>query len=157
MLEGCVPWPEEFARRYREGGLWEGITVAEMVERTARRLPSKIAVVHANGRMTYAELVRSARSLAAGLLRLGLGPQDRVVLQMQNGPEFVSLYLALNYVGVIPVMALRAHRQTEIRHFIRSSAATAYFVAERIGSFDYRPMAAEMAAEFDSIRHVVVV
>ena len=42
MLKGCVPWPEEFARRYIEAGLWEGITVAEMVERTARRQPQKI-------------------------------------------------------------------------------------------------------------------
>ena len=39
MLKGCVPWPAEFAHRYVEAGLWEGITVAEMVERTARRLP----------------------------------------------------------------------------------------------------------------------
>ena len=46
MLKGCVPWPEEFARRYIEAGLWEGITVAEMVERTARRQPQKVAVVH---------------------------------------------------------------------------------------------------------------
>ena len=42
MLKGCVPWPAEFARRYVEAGLWEGITVAEMVERTARRLPQKV-------------------------------------------------------------------------------------------------------------------
>ena len=46
MLKGCVPWPAEFARRYVEAGLWEGITVAEMVERTARRHPQKVAVVH---------------------------------------------------------------------------------------------------------------
>ena len=67
------------------------------------------------------------------------------------------LYLALNYIGVIPVMALRAHRHAEIRHFVRSSGAAAYFIADRVGSFDYRPMAAEIAAEFPSLRHVVVV
>ena len=42
MLKGCVPWPDDFARRYVEAGLWEGITVAEMVERTARRQPQKV-------------------------------------------------------------------------------------------------------------------
>ena len=54
-------------------------------------------------------------------------------------------------------MALRAHRHAEIRHFVRSSGAVAYFVADRVGSFDYRPMAAEIAGEFPSLRHVVVV
>jgi 2,3-dihydroxybenzoate---[aryl-carrier protein] ligase len=156
MLKGCVPWPDEFARRYVEAGLWEGITVAEMVERTARRQPQKVAIVHGDRRITYEELIRSAKGLASELLRLGLQPQDRAVVQLPNCPEFVSLYLALNYIGVIPVMALRAHRQSEIRHFVRSAGAAAYFVADRIGSFDYRPMAGEIAAEFSSLRHVVV-
>ena len=156
MLQGCVPWQEAFARRYAEAGLWEGITVAEMVERTARRQPRKVAVVHGETRTSYDELVRSAKRVAAGLANLGLQPQDRVVVQLPNGIEFVSLYLALNYIGVIPVMALRAHRHAEIRHFIRSSAAVAYVIADRVGSFDYRPMAAEMASEFPTLRHVVV-
>jgi 2,3-dihydroxybenzoate---[aryl-carrier protein] ligase len=156
MLQGCVPWQEAFARRYAEAGLWEGITVAEMVERTARRQPRKVAVVHGETRTSYDELVRSAKGVAAGLANLGLQPQDRVVVQLPNGIEFVSLYLALNYIGVIPVMALRAHRHAEIRHFIRSSAAVAYVIADRVGSFDYRPMAAEMASEFPTLRHVVV-
>jgi 2,3-dihydroxybenzoate-AMP ligase len=156
MLRGFVPWPDELARRYVEAGLWEGIAVAEMVERSARRQPHKAAIVHGDIRITYEELIRSAKDLATALARLGLQPQDRAVVQLPNCPEFVSLYLALNYIGAIPVMALRAHRLAEIRHFVRSSGAAAYFVADRIGSFDYRPMAAGIAAEFPSLRHVVV-
>jgi 2,3-dihydroxybenzoate-AMP ligase len=75
---------------------------------------------------------------------------------LPNIPEFVTTYLALNWIGVIPVMALRAHRHAEVRHFIRASGATAYFVADTVGGFDYRPMAAEMAAEFPSLRNVIV-
>ncbi len=53
-------------------------------------------------------------------------------------------------------MALRAHRHAEVRHFIRASGASAYFIADVVGGFDYRPMAAEMAAEFPSLRRVIV-
>ena len=77
-------------------------------------------------------------------------------MQLPNIPEFVTTYLALNWIGVIPVMALRAHRHAEVRHFIRASGASAYFIADIVGGFDYRPMAAEMAAEFPSLRHVIV-
>jgi 2,3-dihydroxybenzoate---[aryl-carrier protein] ligase len=157
MLKGCVPWPEELARQYTDAGLWEGLTVAEMVERTARRQPQKVAIVHGATRTTYDELIRSAKRLANGLVGLGLQPHDRVVVQLPNSVEFASLYLALNYIGVIPVMALRAHRHAEIRHFVRSSAAVAYFIADRVGSFDYRPMAADIAREFPSLCHVVVI
>ena len=156
MLDGFVGWPEESARRYREAGLWEGLTVAEMVARSARRHPAKIAVVYGERRITYEELVAESRRLAFGLLELGLKPLDRAVVQLPNLPEFVTTYLALNWIGVIPVTALRAHRHAEVRHFIRACGASAYFIADTVGNFDYRPMAADMAAEFPFLRHVVV-
>jgi 2,3-dihydroxybenzoate-AMP ligase len=156
MLQGFVGWPEAAAQRYRDAGLWEGLTVAEMVARTARRHPAKTAVVYGDRRISYEELISESRRLALGLLRLGLKPLDRAVMQLPNIPEFVTTYLALNWIGVIPVTALRAHRHAEVRHFIRASGATAYFIADTVGGFDYRPMAAEMAAEFPTLRHVVV-
>jgi 2,3-dihydroxybenzoate---[aryl-carrier protein] ligase len=156
MLEGFVGWPEERAQRYREAGLWEGLTVSEMVARTARRHPGKVAVVYGDRRITYEDLIAESRRLALGLLRLGLKPLDRAVLQLPNIPEFVTTYLALNWIGVIPLTALRAHRQAEVRHFIRSSGAGAYFIADTVGGFDYRPMAAEMTAEFPFLKHVIV-
>src|SRR5215831_3966867 len=151
MLDGCVGWPEEFATRYIKAGLWEGITVAEMVQRSALRHPDKTAVIHGELRLSYRELVSRARSLAIGLLELGLKPLDRAILQLPNTPDFATTYLAMNMVGVIPVTALRAHRHAEIRHFIRASGASAYFVADKVGEFDYRPLAAQMAAEFPTL------
>ncbi len=156
MLQGFVGWPAQAAQRYRDAGLWEGLTVAEMVERTARRQPGKLAVIYGERRITYDELIAESKRLALGLLALGLKPLDRAVMQLPNIPEFVTTYLALNWIGVIPVMALRAHRHAEVRHFIRASDATAYFIADKVGGFDYRPMAAGMAAEFPFLRHVVV-
>ena len=157
MLEGFVGWPEEAAQRYRDAGLWEGLTVAEMVARTAYRQPGKVAVVYGERRITYEELIAQSRRLAVGLLKLGLKPLDRAVMQLPNIPEFVTTYLALNWIGVIPVMAMRAHRHAEVQHFIRASRATAYFISDTVAGFDYRPMASEMSAEFPFLRHVVVV
>jgi 2,3-dihydroxybenzoate-AMP ligase len=156
MLDGFVGWPEQVAQRYREAGLWEGLTVAEMVARSARRNPGKVAVIYGDRKITYEELVTESRQLALGLLELGLKPLDRAVMQLPNLPEFVTTYLALNWIGAIPVTALRAHRHAEVRHFIRASGATAYFIADTVGGFDYRPMATQMAAEFPFLRHVVV-
>ena len=127
-----------------------------MVARTAQRQPGKVAVVYGDRRITYEELVAQSRQLALGLLELGLGPLDRAVMQLPNIPEFVTTYLALNWIGAIPVMALRAHRHAEVRHFIRASGASAYFIPDTVGGFDYRTMAQEMAAEFPALRHVIV-
>jgi 2,3-dihydroxybenzoate-AMP ligase len=156
MLEGCVPWPAELARSYVAQGLWEGRTVLEMVEQAARRDPGKTAVVYGEQRLRYDELLEQVRGVATGLLRLGLAPRDRVVLQLPNRPEFVVTYLALNAIGVIPVMALAAHRHAELRHFLAASAARAWFIADTVGRFDFRPMAQELAPQAGALQHVIV-
>ncbi len=156
MLDGCVPWPAELARRYLADGVWEGLTVMAMVERTAQRHPDKIAVICGETRLTYGELVQQVQALASGLLQLGLAPGDRAVVQLPNGPGFVLTYLALNAIGVVPVMALAAHRHAEVRHFLAASGARAYFVADRVGKFEFRALAAEMARLVDGLEHVIV-
>src|SRR5450631_1042454 len=96
VLHGYVDWPADRASRYRNAGLWEGVTVAEMVERIARRSPKKTAVVSGAQRTTYEALVTLSKELAVGFLRLGIAPRDRVVVQLPNTLEFISCYLALN-------------------------------------------------------------
>lgn len=156
MLDGCVPWPADLAARYRARGWWEGITVAGMLARSAARRPQKTALVCAGQRLSYRELVETSDRLACRFLEAGIAPLERVVVQLPNGPEFVHTYFALTRIGAIPVMALRAHRHTEIRHFVRASGAAAYVIPDKIGSFDYRVMAAEVQEEFSGLRSVFV-
>lgn len=156
MLEGCVPWPAEAAARYRRQGWWEGITIPQLLERRAARHPGKTALVCGELRLSYADLVAGSRRLACGFLDAGIRALDRVVLQLPNGPEFVLAYFALTRIGAIPVTALRAHRHSEIRHFLTASGATAYVIPDRIGSFDYRAMAREVGPDAPALRDVFV-
>lgn len=157
MLDGFTPWPSNLAARYRAAGYWEGLTLWDMMARSVARWPDKVALVSGATRQTYAELDHRSAQLGAALLRQGIRPLDRVVLQLPNTVAFVHYYLALVRIGAIPVMALRAHRHTEVQHFIRASGAVAYVLPDVAHKFDYRPMAHAMQAEFAGLRHVIVV
>jgi len=152
MLEGCVQWPASLADHYRARGWWEGITIPQLLERSAARLPAKTALVYGDRRLSYAELVAAYRRLACRFLAEGIQPGDRVLMQLPNGPEFVLAYFALTRIGAIPVTALRAHRHSEIRHFLSASGAIAYLIPDVIGSFDYRLMAQEVCADRPGVR-----
>jgi 2,3-dihydroxybenzoate-AMP ligase len=156
MLDGCTPWPEELARRYRARGLWEGATIAGVLARTAARRPGHTALVHGGERISYAALERTANRLACGFLEAGVRPLDRVVVQLPNTPAFVTTYFALVRIGAIPVTALRAHRHSEVGHFLRASGATAYVIPDRLREFDYRAMARELAPGAPALRTVFV-
>ncbi|MCF8179662.1 MAG: AMP-binding protein, partial [Sulfuritalea sp.] len=157
MLEDCVPWPDEVAADYRQRGWWEGITIPQLLERSSARHPQKMALVCGQQRLSYADLVTGSQRLACGFLEAGIKSLDRVVLQLPNGPEFVLSYFALTRIGAIPVTALRAHRHSEIRHFLKASGATAYVIPDRIGGFDYRDMAQEVWSDAPALRSVFVV
>ena len=156
MLEGCVPWPAPMAEQYRRRGWWEGTTLPELLERRAARHPDKTALVSGEQRLSYADLVAGHRRLACRFLAAGVQPGDRVVMQLPNGAEFVFAYFALTRIGAIPVMALRAHRHSEVRHFLSASGATAYVIPDVLGSFDYRAMAREVCADQPAVHTVFV-
>jgi 2,3-dihydroxybenzoate-AMP ligase len=156
MLEGFTPWPEEFARRYRERGYWEDVTLAGTLQRSIDLHGAKEALVCGAQRVSYRELGERIDRLAYGLVRSGFRPNDRIVLQLHNIPEFVYAYFAMVKIGVIPIMALRAHRHTEVKHFIQRSGACGYLIPDAIGEFDYRLMAREIAPECPMLRQVLV-
>lgn len=155
-MDGFIAWPETLSQQYKQQGVWEGLTICDMVQRTALARPDQVAVTQAGQSVTYAQLIDRSKRLAVGLHQQGLQPQDRVVMQLPNSIDFVVTYLALNWMGAIPVMALRAHRHAEVRHFIRASGATAYIVPGVVGNFDFRVMAQDVAPEFPQLRHVWV-
>ncbi len=150
-------WPPAFAERYRAAGYWTGETFSQMLGRQAARLGDKLAVVGGETRLSYAGLARSAETVAAGLLELGLQPGDRVIVQLPNIPEFLVVAFALFRAQLVPIFTLPAHRLTEISHFARKGEASAHIIAERHEGFDYRPLAADVQKQVPSVRHVVVV
>ncbi len=157
MLEGCVPWPPEFAAQYRQKGYWEDITLREMLDQSVRRHGDKTALVFQGRRISYLQLAADIDRLAVRFHEVGLQASERVVLHLPNIPEFVATFFALLTLGVIPVLALPAHRHNEIRHFIGHSGAVAYFIPAIVRDFDYRLLAQQLKAEFQhQLRHVFV-
>lgn len=124
MLEGFVPFPPEFAQRYRAKGYWQDRTLAQEFEGVFQRFADRVALVDGERQFTYAELDRVTTNLALNLLELGLKPLDRVVPTLPNVHEFVILYFALQKIGAIPIAALVTHRFAEINQFVQLSGAT---------------------------------
>ena len=123
MLPGVTPFPPEFAARYRATGYWEDRSLASVWEDYCRQYSSRIAVIDGDEHVTYEQLNARATNLALNLLDLGIRPLDRLVVQLPNRVQFAYLYLALQKIGAIPVMALPAHRYLEISQFVQIAGA----------------------------------
>jgi 2,3-dihydroxybenzoate-AMP ligase len=156
MLRNCTAWPEELARHYRRQGYWADITLYDMLLRSVAAAPDRIALVHGTRRLTYAELQIAIDRLAGRLIDLGFRPLERVVFQLPNSIEFIIALFALLRVGVIPVLALPAHRDQELSHIFAHTTAAGYIVPDLWHGYDYRLLAVELSGLAPSLRSVLV-
>ncbi|MEU2043558.1 (2,3-dihydroxybenzoyl)adenylate synthase [Nocardia niwae] len=154
--DGYVPFPADMAAEYRAAGYWSGRPLGDLLRATAQRHPQRPALFEAEGTRSYADIDAAADRMAHGLLALGIAPGDRVVVQLPNVPEFLTVLFGLLRAGIIPVLGLPAHRRAEIEHLARLSQAVGYIVADRAGDFDYRELASAVREAVPSLRHVVV-
>jgi 2,3-dihydroxybenzoate-AMP ligase len=155
MLPGVVPFPPDFAQRYREKGYWQDKSLAEEFSVVFRQFQDRIALVDGERRYTYGEIGELTDNLALNLLELGLKPLDRVVPTLPNIAEFVLLYFALQKIGAIPIAALVTHRFAEVNQFVQLSGATACFYPERQGDFAFEPMIRRVQAGNPHLEHCI--
>ena len=153
---GTVPWPREAAGRYAERGWWEGRPLGSYLHEAADAAPDRECLVDGPVRMTFRELMARADGAALRLAGLGLRSDDRMVVQLPNCWEFVVLTLACLRLGVLPVMALPAHRHREVSAIARHAEARAIAVAASVKGFDHETLAWQVADESDTVEFVLV-
>ena len=92
--------------------LWHNLAVS------ALRFPDKPALVFFNRVLSYAEVMRQAERLAATLHSLGVRSGDRVVLNMQNCPQWVVAHFAILRANAVVVPVNPMNRAEELKHYI---------------------------------------
>ena len=107
------------------------LNVAEqlLAPHIASGLGASTAIIYRGEAISYAALARRVGSLAAGLVRRGIQPGDRVALRMPNRPDFVVAWLALQWIGAVVVSLPPPYRRREIEHIVNHSGATTIICA----------------------------
>jgi long-chain acyl-CoA synthetase len=119
----------------------------DLVAAAAEARPGHLALVHADERLTYGELVERVRRLAGGLAERGIGAGDRVALVLANSPSFVIGFLAVTSLGAAIVPLNPSFKQDELESSFAKCAVGAVIsddlaleVCERIAAAGERPL-----------------
>jgi 2,3-dihydroxybenzoate-AMP ligase len=155
MLDDVIRIPPEFGERYRSLGYWEDRPLRAAFAEIFERYADRVAVIDGADQVTYRQVDERSTHLARHLLDLGLRPLDRVVVQLANTQHFVYLYFAMQKVGIIPILALPAHRRREIGQFLEISGARACAVPAS-ARFDYVGMVRGLLPEHAALEMCLV-
>ena len=139
-------WPKSLPRR---------LTVPETslfynVEVSAGRFPNKPYLVFYDTKISFAEFKREAEALAGFLQKkCGVKKGDRVLLYMQNSPQFVLAYYAILRADAVVVPINPMNLTNELRHYVEDADATTIFAAQELYP-QVKPLIGE------GLEHVVV-
>ena len=107
-------WPKRIPRNITAPAtsLWQNLAI------NALRFPDKPALVFFDRTLTYRQVLNQAEALAATLTRMGVKKGDRVVLNMQNCPQWVVAHFAILRANAVVVPVNPMNRAEELKHYI---------------------------------------
>ena len=122
------------------------LNLASLLEDSARRHPSRDAVVLGDARLDYASLDAFANKVANLLVSRGIKAGDKVAISCPNVPYFPAVYYGILKAGavVVPLNVLLKGR--EVAYHLGDSDAKAYFCFEGTAEL---PMGTEGWAGFN--------
>jgi fatty-acyl-CoA synthase len=105
------------------------------LEVSARRYPAKPAYVFFGRTLSFKQLHDQAEALAGWLQAQGVAKGDRVLLYMQNCPQFVVAFYAVQRADAVVVPVNPMNRPDELGHYITDAQAVAAFTtADQAGA-----------------------
>lgn len=107
--------------------------LADIWEWASARVPDRLALVVGPERRTYGELDARATRLAHHLRAAGIGPGDRVAVDLRNAPEYLETMLAAFKLRAIPVNVNFRYVAGELRYVLETSRASAIVFHRSLG------------------------
>jgi fatty-acyl-CoA synthase len=139
-------WPRGVPRHLTlpATSLYENLAIS------AQRYPTKPALLYYGSALTYAALKDHVDRLAGWLEQVcGVQRQDRVLLYMQNSPQFVIAYYAIQRLTAVVVPVNPMSKTEELRHIARDTGAGTIISGQDIFAFA-QPLLG------DELKHAIV-
>jgi benzoate-CoA ligase family protein len=93
---------------------------------------ANIAIECGDSRLTYADVQRNVNRCGNALLRLGVRPEERVLLLLHDGPEFVYSFFGAMKIGAVPVPLNTLWKPNDYQYVIEDTRATVLIVTSAL-------------------------
>jgi len=101
---------------------------------SAARKPNAPAVYYFDDVITYGEIDQQSDSLAAAFNDMGLKKGDRIIVDLQNVPQFLIATYAAWKLGILVVPLNPMYKEKEILYFCQDSGARLVFTLDEIAA-----------------------
>jgi len=106
--------------------------VYEFLKNSARKFPTRDAVIYMDAKHSYSKLWDQTERLASNLMRLGIKHGDRVALLLPNTPHFIVAYNAVLLCGATVVTLNPLQSIEELARQIKATDSRILIILDRL-------------------------
>jgi long-chain acyl-CoA synthetase len=125
------------------------MNIKQMLEKTAREVPQKDAIVLGSYRITYGELNEASNRIANALIKLGVEKGDHVAILMPSGSEWAVNYFGVVKAGGISILLSSMLKAPELVFLLRDSDSTILITKK-----DFSEMLSSVLPSIPLLKHV---
>jgi benzoate-CoA ligase family protein len=114
---------------------------------------ARVAIECGDERVTYGEVAERVNRFGSALRRLGIQPEQRIALILQDTPAFAYSFFGAIKAGVVPVPLNTLWRAKDYTHALRDSGARVLVISEAL----LREFDAIDRALLPRLEHVIIV
>jgi acyl-CoA synthetase (AMP-forming)/AMP-acid ligase II len=108
------------------------VNMGDILKRSSKRFPNKIAVIEGERRITYLELNKWVNKVARGFQSIGIEKGDRLSILSSNSIEFILTYFACAKAGITIVPINTGLLSNEIEYILKDSHSKAVVVEDSL-------------------------
>ncbi|MBD3658359.1 MULTISPECIES: long-chain fatty acid--CoA ligase [Marinobacter] len=102
---------------------------------TAMRYPDHNAIIFYDAPLSYRRLLAEVEALAGYLQAQGVQKGDRVLLYMQNSPQYVIGYYAILRADAVVIPVNPMNRAAELEHYVADTRARVCLAGQELAGF----------------------
>jgi len=102
---------------------------------SALRYPDHTAIIYYDSKISYRELLSEVEALAGYLQAQGVHKGDRVMLYMQNSPQYVVAFYAILRADAVVIPVNPMNRTAELEHYVIDTGARVCLAGQELTGF----------------------
>ena len=99
------------------------MNLVQILQKTAREVPQREAIVFGSRRIDYRELDETSNRVANALIGLGVEKGDHIAILMSHSPEWVISYFGVVKAGGVSILLSSMLKTPELKSLLRDSDA----------------------------------
>lgn len=124
-------------------------TLYDLLDEQANRYPNELAAIHRDQSVTYSELDRRSRAVAAALSARGISAGERVSLLTHNSIEWLEVCFGVSALGGVVVPISTWSKAAELEFLLDDSQAVFLIMIDHVGSQNFAHDLCELIPELD--------